>query len=261
MYIKVSRVRLYYEEYGSGAPIIMLHGWNENRTIFKFQIEDLSKNYRVITIDLRGHGKSSKPRLGYSYSRIVIDIKRFLDIMNIRNPIIVGHSLGGQIALEYYLKYNNCNKLVLISSPYMAPTQLSGIIRMGEKYLSKKLRSSLKYASEVMKDQRIKRDSKESDDESRSIFSKKSFQVPFYVTIGLSFSGLSFNIENKLKDIKIPVLILAGEKDDLIPISVFEKMADKIPNCKLIKFENCGHFSFIEEVSRVNKNILEFLND
>ncbi|MHA1831923.1 MAG: alpha/beta fold hydrolase, partial [Candidatus Helarchaeota archaeon] len=63
-FIKINNVKLYYEEYGNpnNETIIMLHGWNENRNVFKYQIEEFSKYYRVITIDMRGHGKSSKPR-------------------------------------------------------------------------------------------------------------------------------------------------------------------------------------------------------
>ncbi|MHA1269058.1 MAG: alpha/beta fold hydrolase [Candidatus Helarchaeota archaeon] len=264
-YLKIGIIKLYYEEFGieNSQVAILLHGWNENRNIFKFQIEDLSQNYHVITLDMRGHGKSSKPRIGYSYSRMAKDLYYFNKYLEIDNPILIGHSMGGQIALTYYLKYNNCKKLVLISSPCSMPIQLLGIIRMGQEYLTKKLRAGLKYSYNVM----IKNLKLISDPDNKNeiggkyTLNLKEFQVPLYVTLGLTFNALSFNVENRLKDIEIPVLILAGEKDDLIPIPIFEFMQKEIPNSKLIKFENCSHFCFIEDPKKTNQFILDFLKD
>ncbi|MHA1751078.1 MAG: alpha/beta fold hydrolase [Candidatus Helarchaeota archaeon] len=264
-FIKINNVKLYYEEYGNpnNETIIMLHGWNENRNVFKYQIEEFSKYYRVITIDMRGHGKSSKPRTGYSYTFMAKDLYHFLKKLEINNPIIIGHSMGGQIALKYYLRFDNCKKLVLISSPSTMPIQLFGAIKLGQEYLTKKLRAGLRYASETF----LKNFLSSQGTDNQQISQKdikldfKDFQVPLYVTIGITFNALSFNVQEKLDQIKIPVLILAGVKDDLIPISEFEFMAEKIPNCKLIKFPDCGHFSFIEKPAKINQIILDFLKN
>lgn len=261
-HIKLGSVRIFYDEFGnenSKETIILLHGWNENRRIFKFQIEDLSRKYKIYILDLRGHGKSSKPRFGYFYTRMARDIDKFIKKLDIKNPIIVGHSMGGQIALQYYLKYNNCKKLILISSPYKMPTELSGIIQLGTDYMLKKLRNRLKYTRERMIANL--KDNDTLDNETENFFKNINFQVPLYVTFGLVFNTLTFNIRKKLNNIKIPVLILAGEKDDLAPIYLFEKMQEEIPDCRLVKFENCGHFSFIEEPKRSNEIMMEFIDN
>ncbi|MHA1231120.1 MAG: alpha/beta fold hydrolase [Candidatus Helarchaeota archaeon] len=261
-YVYIAGIKLYYEEFGSGEPIIMLHGWNENGRIFKNQIEFFSqKGYKVYTLDMRGHGKSSKPRFGYTFYRMVNDVYYFTKKIEINNPIIIAHSMGGMVAMKYYLKYNNCKSLVLISSPCIIPIQMSGIIKLGGDYLLKKLRSGLKFASEMMLKnlQKGLEINELNDMEQKYKFDYRDFQVPLYVTISLAINSLSYNVKYKLKDFNIPVLIIAGEKDDLIPISLFENMEKEMPNCILKKFENCGHFSFIEEPIKTNEIILDFL--
>lgn len=102
-----------YEVKGEGDPIVFIHGFGLDSRIWEKQVEELSKTNKVITYDLRGFGKSSLPNGRYSHSE---DLHELLKEINIQNPKIVGHSFGGEIAVEYALRYpNEVNNLVLIS--------------------------------------------------------------------------------------------------------------------------------------------------
>lgn len=102
-----------YEVNGEGDPIVLIHGFGLDSRIWGKHVEELSKSNKVITYDLRGFGKSSLPSGTYSHSE---DLHELLKELNIQNPKIVGHSFGGEIAVEYALRYpNEVNNLVLIS--------------------------------------------------------------------------------------------------------------------------------------------------
>lgn len=102
-----------YEVRGEGDPIVLIHGFALDSRIWEKQVEELSKTNKVITYDLRGFGKSSLPNGKYSHTE---DLHELLKELNIQDPKIVGHSFGGEIAVEYALNYpNEVNNLVLIS--------------------------------------------------------------------------------------------------------------------------------------------------
>ena len=107
-------IALNYIEKGSGFPLILLHGNGESAEYFKYQIEYFSSSYRVIAIDTRGHGMSPRGTEPFTIAQLAKDLKDFLDGMGIPKAHILGFSDGGNIALEFALKYDGyLEKLVL----------------------------------------------------------------------------------------------------------------------------------------------------
>lgn len=107
-------IQLHYIEQGQGQPLVLLHGNGENCDYFAHQISYFSKYYRVIAIDTRGHGKSPRGNAIFAIKQFAEDLKYFIDTINIAKPIILGFSDGGNIALEFALKYpERVNKLIL----------------------------------------------------------------------------------------------------------------------------------------------------
>jgi non-heme chloroperoxidase len=95
-------VRLSYLEAGSGKPLVLVHGWSQTAEQFKFQIEGLSAQYRVIAIDLRGHGDSDKPSFGYRIQRLAKDVFEVLAALELHNVTILGHSMGCSVLWCYF---------------------------------------------------------------------------------------------------------------------------------------------------------------
>ena len=124
MKILVNNVNLYYEEYGNGQPIILLHGNQETHEIFDKLIDKLKENYKVYAIDSRCHGKSENP-IDISYDLMCDDIIEFIKKLNIQKPILYGFSDGGIVGLLIAIKEPNLLSNLIISSANITPDVLT----------------------------------------------------------------------------------------------------------------------------------------
>ena len=124
MKILVNNVNLYYEEYGNGQPIILLHGNQETHEIFDKLIDKLKDNYKVYAIDSRCHGKSENP-IDISYDLMCDDIIDFIKKLNIEKPILYGFSDGGIIGILVAIKEPNLLSKLIISGANITPDVLT----------------------------------------------------------------------------------------------------------------------------------------
>lgn len=124
MNIRVNNVNLNYEEYGSGKPIILLHGNSESLDIFDKLIKNLQNNYKVYAIDSRCHGKSEKAK-DISYELMANDVIEFIKLLNIQKPILYGFSDGGIIGLLIAIKEPELLSKLIISGANLNPNVLS----------------------------------------------------------------------------------------------------------------------------------------
>lgn len=124
MNILFNNVNLYYEEYGEGQPIILLHGNQETHDIFDKLIDKLKSNYKVYAIDSRCHGKSENP-IEISYNLMRDDIIEFIKKLNINKPILYGFSDGGIVGLLIAIKEPNILSKLIISGANTTPDILS----------------------------------------------------------------------------------------------------------------------------------------
>ena len=120
-------IELYYEDFGSGQPIVLIHGYPLSGASWEKQVPVLlDAGYRVITYDRRGFGKSSQPFAGYNYDTFAEDLHRLVTQLKLRNLILVGFSMGGGEVARYFGKYGSkgVSKAVIISGvpPYLLKT-------------------------------------------------------------------------------------------------------------------------------------------
>lgn len=113
MNITVNGVNLFYEVYGHGKELILLHGNEETHEIFLPIINELKKQYKIYAIDSRNHGKSEMTTI-FDYEVMANDIKEFIEVLNINNPHLIGFSDGGIIGLHLSLSEVQIDKLVLM---------------------------------------------------------------------------------------------------------------------------------------------------
>ena len=120
-------VNIYYEDWGSGKPVVLIHGWPVTHEMWEYQLTELPKQgLRCIDYDRRGFGQSDKPWDGYDYTTMANDLKALLDELDLQDVTLVGFSMGGGEVARYCSLYNcaRVSKVVLISSvtPYLLQT-------------------------------------------------------------------------------------------------------------------------------------------
>ncbi len=138
MNIKVNQVKIYYEVFGQGHPLIFLHGNQEDHHIFDELKESLKDHYKIYVIDSRNHGKSSKS-IHFSYDDMTQDIYQFIQKLKLNRPHLLGFSDGGIIGLKLaILAPNMLNKMVICGANYKP----SGLIKTVKKELKKAYKSN-----------------------------------------------------------------------------------------------------------------------
>lgn len=217
MNIKVNNVNIYYEVYGEGKPIILLHGNSETHKIFNKLISSLKENYKVYAIDSRCHGKSENTK-EISYDLMSEDIIEFIKKLKIDKPIIYGFSDGGITALLIAIKEPNILSKLIISGANLNPRGLKKsflfIVRIGYTLTrNKKFKMMLKEPNIKIED---------------------------------------------LKKIKVPTVILVGEKD-IVPIEHTKLIHNNIPNSKLEIITNETHGSYITNSDKIYEIIKKYI--
>lgn len=251
MKIKADEVELYYEEYGKGDPIIFVHGWMEDHSTWYSQVVHFSKTHRVILYDQRGHGRSDKPQRGYSVQTLSNDLYSFTQKLNIKQFTLVGHSMGGIVAITYTLDHSEkVSKLVLIGTGAKSPIALRTMLWVMLHTLPYKVfaegSADFKHCnpSEQIKKEAIDR----------------ALRVPKYAAYEcFKEFGMKFDIRDRISGIKVPTLITVGNKDTLMPVKMSKFLNKQIKGSKLEIIPDSKHMPMIDNVEKVNKMIDDFI--
>jgi pimeloyl-ACP methyl ester carboxylesterase len=229
-YANVNGVKLYYEEYGKGEPLVLLHGNSLSILSFSLQIPEFLKHYRVISVDTRGHGKSTEDGKPYTYDLFAEDMKYFLDYLQLDSVNIVGWSDCGNTGLIMAMKY---------------PQKVKRLITMG---------ANIYFDSTVLEkkalDGTISQIKKRSSDTSYN--ARNSVRL---LTMLLTEPKHQFDELNK---IQCPVLVMAGEKD-VIDINHTRGIARNIPKSTILIAPSESHFFPVENPKDFNTIVLDYL--
>src|SRR3954463_715465 len=116
-YLELHGDRVAYRDAGAGEALLLIHGMAGSSETWRAMIPQLAKKYRVIAPDLLGHGQTDKPRGDYSLGAFAVWLRDFLDALGIPQVTVIGHSLGGGIAMQFAHQHRDyCERLILISS-------------------------------------------------------------------------------------------------------------------------------------------------
>ncbi|PIF47377.1 pimeloyl-ACP methyl ester carboxylesterase [Chryseobacterium sp. 52] len=228
-YLELKDTRLYYEVYGEGEPVFLLHGNSGSIQDFYQQIPVLSKQFKVIAMDTRGQGKSTDTsKKDFTYTMFADDVKALADKLGLKKINIAGWSDGGITGIEFALKYpENLNNLMTIGANAFP----EGV--------DERLVSHMKNQLLVLKMEN----------------KPEKFNERRLVKIMLNEPQIG---EKELEKIKNPVLVIAGDKD-VIKQEHTEFIAKQIPNSELKIYNNATHMIPFEHADELNADILRFL--
>ncbi|HJU28633.1 MAG TPA: alpha/beta fold hydrolase [Candidatus Binataceae bacterium] len=259
-YAQNGAVKIYYDSYGDGAPIVFLHPWSTNGNIWYFQVFPFARTNRVVVVDDRGHGRSDKPAAGYSIQEHASDVRAVLDAAGINRAILVGNSIGGMIAMQFNLDYPDrvIANLILSSGTGMAENMPNEV---RDAFL-KDPEGSFGALLEGTVSAKSKRERPEIIEVMKAHFSTQS-NFPRHVfesSLADPNGVFNWNIKNRLASIRKPTLVIAGEEDQATTPEMNKFLADNIPGSKFSVAKDVGHFHQLEKPLEFNATLKEFIS-
>lgn len=247
---------LYYEEMGEGEPLLLIHGLGSSIRDWELQVDPFAKHFRVIAVDMRGHGRSAKPLGPYSIPMFAADTAAFLRAREIKSAHVLGISLGGMIAFQLAVDAPDLlRSLVIVNSmPAIVPksfgerwqlwrraaiVELLGMQRMGE-FLA--FRLFPKPEQEMFRQALIERWAQND---------KKAFLAAMRSFVG-------WDVTDRLPLISCPTLVISAD-EDYWPLAEKEAYVKQIPGAELVVIADSRHATPIDQVERFNTAVLTFL--
>jgi pimeloyl-ACP methyl ester carboxylesterase len=264
-------VRINYYETGQGPPVLLLHGFGASAYAWRFLGPALAKDHRVLTIDLKGFGLSAKPEDGKYTLRDQADlVAEFIRTRDLHDLVVIGHSMGGGVALMAYFKGRGdeparIKKLVLIDSagyPQKLPlliwlAKAPGLGSVGGKLLPPRF-----VAARVLRKCYYHKD-RITDEQIDTYAYYGSLPGAREAMVATAQQIVPADIEaitSQYHTISVPVLIIWGAEDEVVPLSVGKQFHRDIPNSELVILPECGHMPPEEEPGETTRIVKAFLN-
>lgn len=241
--LNINDVDINYKRYGNGnkQAIVLLHGWGQNIEMME-PIGNNFVDYDVIIFDLPGFGKSNEPKTVWTIKDYASCIHSCLEALKVKNPIIIGHSFGGKIALMYASMYDT-KKLVLLASPFK-----KGIEKLSLK--TKLLKQAkkvpgMKKVSELAKKHIGSTDYKNASEMMRKIL----------------VEHVNTDITEDIKKINCSAIIIWGTNDQAVPLEDAYILEKLIKDAAVIEYEGCTHYAYLERLGQTVNIIESFIKE
>lgn len=260
MEYSINGLKVYTRGNKENKPIIFVHGFPYDHTMWDNQVNALKDSYYCITYDIRGLGNSYIGDGQYTMEAYVWDLFSILDGLHVESPILCGLSMGGYIALRAVQKdQDRFSSLILCDTRSEADNDEG---KLGRANAIDKINVE---GVQNFADGFVKKCFHPKSPERISEVYKQTLQVASNQNSlgvkGALFAMLSrTDTTNYLSQIKIPTLVLVGKRDSLTTPKIMKKMAKQIRGSKFIKISKAGHMSPIENPEKVNEEISKFLN-
>jgi non-heme chloroperoxidase len=259
--INRGEVSIYFESTGEGRPIIFVHGWTMDHELWDRQVTAFGPSYRCVTVDLRGHGRSSKPIAGYEYEEHVEDLHELLTLLDLNHITFVGSSMGGAIAIQLAAVHpERISQVVTVGTP----PQLVADERWpeGRPYEVVAALLELQRVARERTMRRIIEDSVHS--ELNEATNRWLFQIalrsPSWAAIGSWEGALASSAVPFIKGLSVPLFVMQGRHDAFVSGEAASRLASEAADSRLAWFEHSGHFPFLEEAERFNEELSKFLD-
>ena len=264
---------VHYVHAGDGPPLVFIHGVLGSHRVWVHLATQMAETHTVVAPDLFGCGSSAKPSADYSLGGHAGVVRDLLDVLGIEQAIMVGHSLGGGIALEFaYLFPERVLGLVLVASGglgsevnvllraptlpgagWVLPVLASGFARRQGNTLARGLRLvGVKGSTDVAEAWHGFEQLTDSD-------SRRAFLATIRAVVGPD--GQRVSATELLPGIPVPVLLVWGDRDRMIPLAHAQAAVGQLPDARLVVFEQAGHFPHLDQPERFAELMGEFTRD
>jgi pimeloyl-ACP methyl ester carboxylesterase len=241
--VQLGDITMYYEVYGQGTPLVLIHGGMGSTNSWVNQIPVFSQTYRVIALDSRGQGRTTDANVPLGYHLMAEDTLRLMDYLGITSAYIVGRSDGGIIGIDMAIHHpERVRALVAFGANTYPDGVQAGFLRFLREASQDDLQKSLQ--GDYVK------------------LSDTPDHMPIMVekikTLWLTEPNFT---AQELAGIKTPTLVMDGQTEELIRVDHAKEIAQAIPGAQLVMMPGTGHFATREKPAEFNKIVLDFLKD
>ena len=241
-----------YIKKGTGKNVLILPGWGTTIDTYTTLINSISTYVTVYCLDMPGFGESEEPKDSWNVDDYISFVIEFIKSQNIKELDLIGHSNGGRIIIKLMSNKDvdfKVNKIILIGS--------AGIVH--KKTLKQKIKvKTFKFCKKILELKPIKTIFPNLLLKLKNSFGSEDYRNASPVMKGTLVKLVNEDVREYLPNIKVPTLLICGEKDTATPIEDAEIMEKLIPDSGLVKIENCTHYVFLERAEYVNKIIYTF---
>ncbi|MEL0645191.1 alpha/beta hydrolase [Olleya sp. Ti.3.14] len=262
-------VDIFYEDYGNGQPVILIHGWPLSRKSWEHQVwKIVESGYRCISYDRRGFGISSSPWNGYDYSALASDLEQIIAQLDLEDVIVVGFSMGGGEVVRYCTDFgtDKIAKAALISS-------IIPLVKQKEDNPDGVLEKDLQGIQDALEEDRVgflKEFSKGfyNFEDNKDKVSQAQLDYDFVVashaspraTIETAKAWMHTDFRDELKNVNVPTLIVHGDSDNTVPIETSANQAAKGITDNVFKvIKGAPHGLNITHKDQLNTILIDFL--
>jgi 3-oxoadipate enol-lactonase len=258
--VETSRGPISVNDSGSGFPLVLLHGFPLDHTMWEHQISRFSTTYRVVAIDLRGFGKTPAKSGTVAMSEFAEDVAAVIQRLELGSVVLCGLSMGGYIAFAFQERYRTllkglilCDTRALADAPEAAKARrvtAERVLKEGTSFLADTMLPKL-FAEKTALTQ------PEIVDQTRRVIEAASRTGVAAAARGMAERK---DYTNELGGIEVPTLVIVGESDAISPVEEMTSIATRLPQAELQVIPNAGHMAPLENPAAVNSVIDAFLS-
>jgi non-heme chloroperoxidase len=259
--------KIYYEDHGEGRPILLVHGWLCSSKFWQKNVPELANEFRVVTIDLRGHGNSSKVLAGHTIRQYARDVREVIEHLRLQDAVLVGWSLGGPVVLSYYQQYGRNSRLKALGLVDCAPFPFSpadwnshalrnysydGMNATFAVYTADPRKFAAAFTGRMFK--------QTPPDAEADWIIVEMMKTPTWIAEAVYSDFLMSDLAKTLPAVKVPVIVFAANSGVFRNgIAMGEAIAGQAPHGTFIPFEDAGHMLFYEQPQKFNGALATFI--
>lgn len=254
--VRCGDIGLNYEVSGRGQPLLFIHGLGSSTRDWEAQVAFFAQYYKVVTVDLRGHGLSDKPKGPYSIPLFATDIAVLMRSLNIAPAHVVGISMGGMIAFQLALDFPNLVKIMVIvnSGPAFTISNFKQRLWLKQRVMIVRL-LGMRVMGEVLGG-RLFPEPQQNQLRRRLVErwaknDKRAYLASLYAMVGWS-------VADRLHSIICPTLVVAADQD-YTPVSLKQAFVGSIPEAELVVIDDSRHMTPIDQPEHFNQVLMTFL--
>jgi pimeloyl-ACP methyl ester carboxylesterase len=260
MKISANGIEMSYELSGQGNCLVLIHGFGDNLNMWYHQVPDFSKQYRVLTYDVRGFGQTEMTKGSYSMRLLADDLYELLKVLEIKSACVLGYSMGGMIALNFALRHPDVITGLIFANSAAGDASIAKREERQKRIMHVLQQGNIEVISEMMTVGSFSPDFKKRNQAEFNEYKKIKMQndPSSYIAIMEALSADRVAPPD-VRKVTCPVLIIAGDKDSFTALDLAESMKNSIKDA-VLKVLSTGHAAAIEAPKEFNQVVLDFMN-